>query len=239
LPSLGGVACRSGDEDGISSTSCGVARVVRSGVGFSIALGRGEGVAGGVRHASAGSGSRRGLASGGCDGVLGGSRGDLGVDFDVGVALDGLAFSCCVAARTSLKGIVKPASSSHIDMHIPTRGLFLLFLLCELDAFRPRSELLDRCRIGSPLPLVHRLYFMFPLMVEDVRIKLVRILDIAFAPGLPRVVHRPRPQFVFLHARSGRDKRGRGWTYVGDQALEDFVAAAALFGRTVGREVLY
>ena len=111
-PFVGGGACRSSGEDRISSTSCRVWRVVRSGVGFSVALalalalGRDEEAAGAVRRAFVGSGSRVG-----CDGV---SRGHLGIDLGAGFGLGALALSCRVdvVARVSLHGIVNSTSSS-------------------------------------------------------------------------------------------------------------------------------
>ena len=124
-------------------------------------------------------------------------------------------------------------------MNIPRGPLLLFLLLFAPGTFRTLCEHLDWHGLSSPLPLVHRLGTapVLPLVFQDVRVEMTRVLDITFAPGLPRMVNRPRPPFLLLHEQSDRDHMGHGRTDVVDQALEGCVAAAARFGRIVGGEV--
>lgn len=133
---------------------------------------------------------------GACGGVSGGSGGCF--DRDVDIDLEVFAFSCCVAARASLYSIVNAMSSSPHEIDMPARGpLFLL----EFDTLCIRCEHLDWHGLWRPLPLVHRREIMFSLVLENHRIKLCRVLDIAFPPRLPCVVCRPRPMTLCLYER--------------------------------------
>ena len=127
------------------------------------------------------------------------------------------------------------------DANTPEALLFFLFLFLFLllasGTFRTRREHLNRRRLPLPLPLT-RLKPLLLLIIQNTRVKLTRMLDITFAPRLPRMVDGPRPLSLCLttnerandderaHEQGERDER----TYVFHEPLVYFLASAAPCG---------